>query len=216
MPEYLTLAGFGHATLESKQSLFLALAAPVEDESGVAFLLEQIRREHRKANHHVYAYALSPSRQYLKCSDDGEPAGTAGHPILELLNRGGLTDAVVVVTRYFGGTLLGTGGLIRSYGQTAQAALMQAGVKAMVLHTLVTIQLDYSYFGIVQSWLADTAQREAQVQYTDQVSLEVPVKVEDCERFCRALTDLTGAKAVLSVGRSLYLGENRPFPRPGK
>ncbi len=209
MPQYLTLAGTGRAEYESRQSRFLALAVPIASETEIAAHLDALRREHRKANHHVFAACLGVSRQWQKASDDGEPSGTGGRPVLELLTRKELTDALVVVTRYFGGTLLGSGGLIRAYGTAALGAIQAAGVKAMGLHQKVTVRIDYSWLDTVLNWLAGTKQREAVKVYAEQVTLELPVRAEDCPRFERELAELTGGQADISIGESLYLGENR-------
>ena len=126
---YRTLAATGVAEIEVSRSRFLAEASRVETEEDARAAIVRVRRAHPDARHHCTAFVLGPRREIERSNDDGEPSGTAGAPILDTLRGADLTDAVVVVTRWFGGTLLGTGGLARAYGDAARAALEAAGIR---------------------------------------------------------------------------------------
>jgi len=139
---YTTVRGRSSAEVTEKKSRFIAALAPAATEEEALAFLEGVRAEHRMAKHHVFAYVLRAGGR-VRYSDDGEPSRTAGLPVLEAINHAGLTDVVVVVTRYFGGTLLGTGGLVRAYTQAAQAAIAHAETVAM--SRCVDIELDISY-----------------------------------------------------------------------
>ena len=125
MESYTTIRGVARATIVEKKSEFIASASFADSEEAALRFLDSVRSEHRTANHNVYAYVLRQDSR-TRYSDDGEPQKTAGLPVLDVLRHSGLTDLIVVVTRYFGGTLLGTGGLVRAYTSAAQAALEQA------------------------------------------------------------------------------------------
>ncbi len=145
MQPYYTLAAFAEAQITEKKSLFIAAAAPAGTEEEALDFLAQRRAMHRTANHNVYAYALREGAR-TRYSDDGEPAKTAGLPVLETLSHAHVQNAVLVVTRYFGGTLLGTGGLVRAYTAAASAALTQAGIAVITPCVQVNITLSYALF----------------------------------------------------------------------
>ena len=132
MDSYRTLANMVTARVEEKKSVFIAVAAPASNEQMVDALLGSLRSQHRAANHHVYAYLLRETG-CARCSDDGEPSQTAGMPVLGVLQHAGITDCALVVIRYFGGTLLGVGGLVRAYTAAAQAALKKKQTEVLNL-----------------------------------------------------------------------------------
>lgn len=137
--------------ITEKKSRFIAYLAYVTTEEGAQSFVAQIRKKHYDARHNVYAYILNSGGK--KYSDDGEPSKTAGYPILEMLENEGVTDVVCVVTRYFGGTLLGTGGLIRAYTKSAKDCLEKAGVKKMILCDTVNLTFDYAYLNKIEHML---------------------------------------------------------------
>ena len=120
-------------------------------------VLEQIRAEHAQATHNCYAYRVGFGVETVRFSDDGEPGGTAGKPILEVIQREDLRNVIIVVTRYFGGTLLGAGGLVRAYAQSAKMAVDAAGIVEMVRHARLAMELDYEWYGRLQYELQDAA-----------------------------------------------------------
>ena len=170
MESYTTIRGVARATLVEKKSEFIASASFADSEEAALRFLESVRSEHRTANHNVYAYQLRQDSR-TRYSDDGEPQKTAGLPVLEVIRHSGLTDLVVVVTRYFGGTLLGTGGLVRAYTGAAQAALEQA--QPVTVRPCVDLDLVLPYPLYEQAGrLADAAGAKVRdTRFADQVTL---------------------------------------------
>ena len=148
---YVTVHRHGQAEILIKKSRFIANVAPVRSEAEAWSFIERIRTEHSGATHNCFAFKAGGVQ---RMSDDGEPSGTAGRPIFEVLDKQGLSDTVIVVTRYYGGILLGTGGLVRAYSQSAVAGVEAAGVATAVPAVDLTITLDYSLVGKVQHMLA--------------------------------------------------------------
>jgi uncharacterized YigZ family protein len=148
---YLTLAQAATGDFRDRGSKFLAYAYPVENEKEALAWVEQLRREHHKANHHCFAYRLGTDKHNFRASDDGEPSGTAGRPILGQIDSFGLTNALVVVVRYFGGTLLGTSGLIQAYRASAQEALQQAEKVEKILEARFRIHFSYPLMSSVMN-----------------------------------------------------------------
>ena len=136
-----------------KKSRFIAAVSPARSEQEAAAFIESVRKKHYDARHNCPAFVIGKNRELSRCSDDGEPGGTAGKPILEMINAMGLTDTVVVVTRYFGGVLLGTGGLVRAYTEAAKAGLAKAGIAVMRYGFLLLIHTDYTDLGRIQYFL---------------------------------------------------------------
>lgn len=145
MQDYITIQGEATAEIEEKRSRFIANVSFVDSEQKAVQFLDTIRAAHRTARHHVYAYVLREGNR-IRYSDDGEPAKTAGLPVLEVIQHAGVTDCIIVVTRYFGGTLLGTGGLVRAYTASASAGLQ--AVKIVTVRSCVSVQicLEYSLY----------------------------------------------------------------------
>ena len=145
MDVYVTLGKDGTATFEMKKSEFIGYAAHVTTEEEARAFVDKIRKKHADARHNVYAYMLSENN-IMRYSDDGEPQGTAGLPVLDILRKGGITDAVIVVTRYFGGILLGTGGLVRAYSAAAKAAVEDAGRASFVNYEEYALTMSYPLY----------------------------------------------------------------------
>ena len=145
MEVYVTLAKDGCATVVEKRSEFIGYCSHVKTEADARAFVDKIRKKHADARHNVYAYVLSENN-ILRYSDDGEPQGTAGLPVLDILRKGGITDAVIVVTRYFGGILLGTGGLVHAYSATAKAAVEDAGKARFVNYEEYLLTMSYSLY----------------------------------------------------------------------
>lgn len=141
--EYLTLARPGQGEYEEKKSRFLGKAVHIESEEEAAAFIAGIRKQYYDARHNCYAWVLGEGSERKKSSDDGEPSGTAGQPILRVIEGSGCTNVLVIVTRYFGGTLLGTGGLVRAYTQAARAALEDAQKARMCLCRKLAVTVEY-------------------------------------------------------------------------
>ena len=204
---FRTLRGEGAAALEIKRSRFLGHAAPAPTEEAAQEELARLRRAHAEASHHCFAYRLGAMGEIGRFSDDGEPGGTAGRPIMEVLLREELVDVVVVVSRYFGGVLLGSGGLTRAYSQAAAAAVRAAGTVAMRPHTELRITVAYSALGSLEQLLLHAGLRATGTEYTDRATLMVPVPAGDEAAFAARLADLTAGAGIVTPGRTVYLPE---------
>lgn len=196
MSSYLTIARDGEAEIEVKRSRFLCTLARVEDEPAARAVVERLRRQHWDARHHCSAFVLGPGRAVERSSDDGEPAGTAGAPMLEVLRGHGVSDVVAVVTRWFGGTLLGAGGLVRAYGDSVRAGLDVAGtLRRDLLHELV-VDLAHTDAGRVESELRQRGVAVLDTTYGASVSLRLGVAPADIPRLHATLAELTGGTAL--------------------
>jgi uncharacterized YigZ family protein len=201
---YRTLRGPGEETLIIKKSRFIGQARPVETEAEAVQFIESIRKKHWDANHNCYAYQLGFNDEIQKSNDAGEPAGTAGRPILEVIKKEHLKNVVVVVTRYFGGTLLGAGGLIRAYGQTAGAALQAAGVVTRSLFQAVSVEIDYTWLGRVENETLNGGYFIDRTDYVDRVTVVALVPVEQVEIYSALITDATNGQAAITPGEQVF------------
>ncbi len=170
MSDYLTLKGYGRDTIEDRKSVFIGTASFASTEEEALSLLSRVRAEFSDAKHHVYAYLLREG-QKTRYSDDREPQGTAGLPVLDVLRKQGLSDVAVVVTRYFGGILLGTGGLVRAYTEAASAALKAAGIVRRIKAITMNMSCSYSDYERMQSLLLQKGASLKGSDFTDRVSL---------------------------------------------
>jgi uncharacterized YigZ family protein len=173
MEAYYVIQAPGHGEIVEKKSRFIAGAYPVTDSDGAAKVLEAVRKQYWDARHNCYAYVCGEGDACQKSSDDGEPSGTAGKPILEVIHSRGIHDCLIVVTRYFGGTLLGTGGLVRAYSQAAAAALDASVVKERVQGRLVRLTLGYGDYEQVRYIAAQLGTEVFDVEYADRISLKL-------------------------------------------
>lgn len=211
------LTGPGFAEVAVKRSRFLASAAPVPDEEAARAFLAAVRARHPDARHHPYAYRLwLPSGQSAdRMSDDGEPAGTGGQPILVALRRAGVTNAAVVVSRLFGGVLLGTGGLTRAYGAAAAAALRAAQVAEMARWSRLRVHLDYSHLSAMQQAVEAAGGQVEERAFSDRVAVSVLVPPERAGALAARVRELTaGTGQVDTAGEGWVL--LRPKEGPGR
>lgn len=197
MTKFLTLAAPASAELIEKKSRFIGYAAPAADEAAALEFLQQIRSRHRDATHNCYAYQAGEADQFQRSSDDGEPAGTAGRPILEVIRGRELKNTIVVVTRYFGGILLGTGGLVRAYSAAAKAAIEAAGVVCRQPAQLWGLAVDYSQWQRVEAYLAAAGCEVRGVNYSDRVDVQFAAPNAAAARLPQALAELLGRPARL-------------------
>lgn len=195
MEEYLALVEAGQDEITEKKSRFIGYAMPVESEEEALAAVEKIKKKHYDARHNCYAFSIGTGPQpLLRFSDDGEPQGTAGKPILEVIGGSGVRNVCIVVTRYFGGTLLGTGGLVRAYTEAAKAALAAGVVKKRRPMIRARLGMDYGDLGKLQYLIAQEDAAIADTIYEDRVTLLVDVYAPDYERFVKAVTEATGAR----------------------
>lgn len=194
----------GCGEYEEKKSRFIANVAPADSlEEAVAFI-ESIKKKYYDARHNCSAFIIGRNKEITRCSDDGEPGGTAGKPMLEVLLGAEVTNVVAVVTRYFGGTLLGTGGLVRAYTQAVQAGLLDAETATMRYGSEMTIQIDYTDVGKVQYLLSSRQILVSESRYSDKVEFDIRIPKEQEEEVKKALTEATAARAGIKSNGSAY------------
>ncbi|MCR4963777.1 MAG: YigZ family protein [Firmicutes bacterium] len=206
---YFTLATAGEAVFEEKKSRFIGWAAPVEDEKQAQAYLSQRRALHREAKHHVYAWMIGEDDRFQRSSDDGEPAGTGGRPVLEALKQKGLKNVMVVVSRYFGGVLLGAGGLTRAYSRSAHMALAAAPAVENIPGSLCALRFEYPYLGRVESWLKANALPVRDKNFSQDICFFCLIPQAELDERRRQLTDISDGSAHWQV-----LDENIWLSRP--
>jgi uncharacterized YigZ family protein len=191
---YLTIARDGEAEIEAKRSRFRCTLERVPDEAAARAVVDRLRKEHWDARHHCSAFVLGPTSAVQRSSDDGEPAGTAGAPMLEVLRGAGVSDVVAVVTRWFGGTLLGAGGLVRAYGDAVRAALDEVGVLTRELVTEYELTIGHADAGRLEGELRARGVQILDTSYADSVTLRLGVR--DPSGLAASVAELTGGAAV--------------------
>ena len=208
MERYATLREYGSAEIVIKKSRFIGHAKPVETEEEAIQFVEQIKKKYWDATHNCSAYVVGERDEWQKALDDGEPSGTAGKPILEVIRHRGLKNVAVVVTRYFGGIMLGAGGLVRAYTDGAVAGIDAAGPIMRVLHREILADIDYTWYGKLENVLRDRGVQVGDIQFTDRVSVTCLPEAEQADSFQAWITDFTQGQAQLTVGEALYLSRN--------
>lgn len=194
----------GVGEIEEKKSRFIAHVASVSTEEEAAAFIEAKKKQFWDARHNCYAYVLGEHAQTMRFSDDGEPTGTAGRPILEVLVGSGIRNIIVVVTRYFGGTLLGTGGLVRAYTKAAQAGIAASVVRTMCCGFEMSIVTDYNGIGKVQYLLGARGISTEDADYGEQVNVRVNIPYEDKDSVIKEINDATAGKAKITVSEPVY------------
>lgn len=201
---YKVIARGGVGEIEEKKSVFIANTAPVQTEGEALAFIESVKKKYWDARHNCYAYVLGQKAEIVRFSDDGEPSGTAGKPILEVLLGMEVRNLAVVVTRYFGGTLLGTGGLVRAYTQAAQAGMAASDIRIMRYGAILNIITDYNGIGRIQYIIGQRKLEIEEPQYTDKVSLKVRVPYEDKDALIKEITEATAGKAQIEKEGGVY------------
>ena len=200
MDEYLTLKQSAEAELTEKRSRFIGYAKPVSSEAEAVSFVNEIRAKHRDARHNVYAYIVNENgvmRQ--KFSDDGEPQGTGGMPVSDVLAKKGIINACVVVTRYFGGILLGAPGLVRAYGKAASMAVDEAGILKVVTCEEMGVTVPYNLYDKVNAYFSKKEITAKNVDFGEKVTARYEVPKGLVETVSKDLTDLTGAVADIII-----------------
>lgn len=197
--EYKTIARRCEARFIEKKSEFIGYLCPVQTEEQAVAFIEEIRAMHRKATHNCYAYILRENNA-ARHSDDGEPGGTAGVPIYEVLRKEGLTDVCCVVTRYFGGVLLGAGGLVRTYTKGAKDAVDAAQIKCMAEAVKLAVTVDYGLYGRLAQVFADFDARVEDERFADNVRIVLHIRAENSQKLTDKLVDVcNGAVSVEEI-----------------
>ena len=205
---YDTVYTGGVGEIVEKKSRFIAQVFPVKTEEEVMQLLETTRKKYWDARHNCYAFILGADGGISRCSDDGEPSGTAGRPILEVLSKRGLKDVLVIVTRYFGGTLLGTGGLVRAYSQAAQAGLMESCIITKQAGYRITVDTDYNGIGKLQYAVAQLGASVLDTSYTDKVQMVFLVPSALADKAGEEVTEATSGRAAITQEKEeVYFAE---------
>lgn len=194
------IARAGQAELEVRHSRFIGYALPCADEETAAARIAELRSEHPRATHHVYAWRLHDPRSHKlthRFDDDGEPGGTAGRPVLAALEARGAVDALCVVVRYFGGVKLGAGRLTRSYGQAAALALQAAELRPLIAYVMVRISVPFASLSTVEALLAREGIAVRERTFADRAQFVIALPQEQRESFARRLNDLTAGNAAI-------------------
>ena len=202
---YKTTAENGTASYEIQKSRFIAYTSHVETEAEARDFVAAIKKKHFDARHNCSAWVLGADSSQQKSNDDGEPGGTAGNPILEAIKQHGLTNVVVVVTRYFGGIKLGAGGLIRTYSHTASLGLEATPCLEVKPFCLMEAEMDYSLLGTVENWIRNEELRTGETAYLDKVTVRLLVEPADCEAISTELTNLTAAQCKITIHKPEYM-----------
>ncbi|MDR1537661.1 MAG: YigZ family protein [Clostridiales bacterium] len=201
LQEFATFKGFREEIAVVKKSKFISAGAAVFTEEEAEIFLNERRGAYKGANHHCFAYRIEGLDRF---SDDKEPSGTAGAPILSLLKSEGLMNCIIVVSRYFGGTLLGTGGLARTYGHAAKLLISKGAIVRHVICSKISITADYTYSGKLQYILANSDLLVTDAIYADKVKFSFLIKEEDAGRILPELTDCSNGSAVVEVVGRLH------------
>jgi uncharacterized YigZ family protein len=202
--QYKTVQAYGVSEIVIKKSRFIGHVMPIQSEEEAAAFIERIKKEHHSAAHNCSAYVFGERDQIQKQSDDGEPSGTAGKPILEVLKHQGLKNVAVVVTRYFGGILLGAGGLIRAYTDGAAAGIAAAVPINRVLHRKIWVEVDYTWYGKLENEFRNHGLMVGETRFTDKVAVACLPLEADAETFIQWMLDLTQGQCVLTTEESEY------------
>ncbi len=192
------------AEIVEKKSRFIANIRKVESEAEATAFIDEIRKRYYDAGHHCNAFVIGDKAQLTRCSDDGEPSGTAGRPMLEVLLGSGIRNVCAVVTRYFGGTLLGTGGLVRAYTQAVQEALTTCPTAMMQYGKRIQIDTDYNFIGKILYFLGQEGLSQENSEYTDKIQLVVLVPGEKADYFCKQITELTSGRSATEVLEEVF------------
>lgn len=202
---YKTIYGPGQDEVVIQRSRFIGYALPVATEDEALSFIETIRKKHWDAAHNVWAYVIGIDGRLQRCSDDGEPQGTAGRPALEVIHKEGLVDVALVITRYFGGIKLGAGGLVRAYTQGAKLGLTAGRIIQRQPYASYLLETDYSMIGRFQREFEQRDYRIQNVSYSDKVRFSVLVPMEERECFHELVTELTAGQGSPVAGDDTYV-----------
>lgn len=202
---YITVKGFGESEITLSKSRFLTYVNRAETEEEALLFIDKIKKMHPNATHNCSCYLIGENDNIQKANDDGEPSGTAGVPMLEVLKKQGLKDTVVVVTRYFGGIKLGGGGLIRAYGKATTEGIDAAQVVLRKLHHLMKISIDYNWLGKVENEVRGSQYALRDIQYTENVDVFVYVLNDEIPIFTNWMTELTNGQAKIQSIEQLFI-----------
>ncbi len=205
LEHYFTVKTEGFHEITIQKSRFIGYVKRVETEEAAQQFIQSIKKKHHSATHNCSAYMIGENDQIQKANDDGEPSGTAGVPMLEVLKQMNLKDTVVVVTRYFGGVKLGAGGLIRAYGNSTTEAIRAVGVVKRQRMQGFKVVVDYTLLGKVENELRQSDYILEDIVYVEHVECSVFVQVDQIEPFTEWITNLTNDQATIEKSREAYI-----------
>ena len=207
MKEYKIVYCGGEGEIVEKKSRFIATVRPVRNEEEALAFLEEMRKQYWDARHNCYAYSVGRNREYTRCSDDGEPSGTAGRPMLDVILGEDIYNIAVVVTRYFGGVLLGTGGLVRAYSKAVQEGLSESLLIEKKKGISLKVTTDYTGIGKIQYIAGERQISILDSEYTDKVVLKLLVPNSETDAVQKAITEGTNGRAVKEKEKELYFAK---------
>lgn len=201
---YKTVLEGGTGEIVEKKSRFIATVRPVKSEEEALAFLEEMKKKYWDARHNCFVYSVGLNREYTRCSDDGEPSGTAGRPMLDVILGEDIYNVAVVVTRYFGGVLLGTGGLVRAYSKAVQEGLAASRIIEKRRGISMKVTTDYTGIGKIQYIAGERSIPILNSEYTDKVVLELLIPSDETEVVQKAVTEGTNGRARMEKDRELY------------
>lgn len=204
LEQYKTVLEGGEGEITEKKSRFIATVRHVESEEKALAFIEEMRKKYWDARHNCYVYSVGLNREYTRCSDDGEPSGTAGRPMLDVILGEDIYNTAVVVTRYFGGVLLGTGGLVRAYSKAVQEGLKASRIIKKKKGISLEVTTDYTGIGKIQYIAGERGIPVLNSEYTDKVKLELLVPAGDVDALQKAVTEGTNGRARIEKTGELY------------
>lgn len=197
--KYITVKKAADDRFEEKKSIFIGYVKRVETEEEAKEFVAEINNKHKDARHNCYAYVIGSNMGIQRYSDNGEPQGTAGIPILEVIKKQEITDCAVVVTRYFGGVLLGTGGLTRAYTKGAAIAINAAGIVEKVKGAMLSVEIDYDLYGKIQYICGQNNWHIEDSEFTDNVRIHILAEEDMIPKMKNSFTEATNGKAIMST-----------------
>lgn len=197
----------GQDEIVEKKSRFIATVRPVETEEEAVAFINEMKKKYWDAKHNCSAFVIGERQEFNRCSDDGEPAQTAGRPMLDVLLREGITNVAVVVTRYFGGVLLGTGGLVRAYQEATKAGLNASKIIVKQKGKRLSVQTDYTGLGKLQYLFASENITLEETEYTENVTIHAVIPEESTESIIKKITEATNGTAKTEWGDDIVFAE---------
>ena len=204
LEKYKTVYEGGEGEIIEKKSRFIATVRPVNTEEEALAFIEEMKKKYWDARHNCYVYSVGKNREYTRCSDDGEPSGTAGRPMLDVILGEDIYNVAVVVTRYFGGVLLGTGGLVRAYSKAVQEGFRESRIIEKKHGICLTVTTDYTGIGKIQYIAGERGIPVLGSEYTDKVIMKLLIPSEDVDNVQKAVTEGTNGRAIMEKEKELY------------
>ena len=205
LSHYYTVKEYGEHEISIQKSRFIAYINRATTVEEAETFIQDIKKKHWNATHNCSAYLIGENDQFQKANDDGEPSGTAGVPMLEVLKKKGLKDTVVVVTRYFGGIKLGAGGLVRAYGKAVSEGLTSIGIVERKLMRIMHTTIDYTLLGKVENELRNSHYSLKEIHYLENITIDTYVLESETNQFEEWMVNLTNGKADIIKGSTTYL-----------